>query len=106
MSCNVSKILQLRIFLEQLLIHLLKTNFCFVLFKILRQFTQYRIDRVTEGDAASPWRNTDNAQLLFGADLNGTTVGLAWVGGMCNRFSVGLVQVIMHNLFLSIKSKK
>ena len=62
-------------------------------FKILQQFSQYRISRVNDDDVTSPWRNTDNAQLLFGADLDGSTIGVAWLGGMCGRLSSGLVQV-------------
>ena len=51
------------------------------------------MNRMNQDNATSPWRNTDNAQLLFGADLTGTTIGLAGVGTMCSRSSAGIVQV-------------
>ena len=54
------------------------------------------MNRMNQDNATSPWRNTDNAQLLFGADFNGNTVGLAYVGGMCNQLSAGIVQVSFY----------
>jgi len=62
--------------------------------QILEQFNDYHNNRLALDDSTSPWRNTDNAQLLYGGDIDGTTVGLAWVYGMCTAFfSTGLVEV-------------
>uniref|UniRef100_A0A6B2F229 Disintegrin domain-containing protein n=1 Tax=Bothriechis nigroviridis TaxID=88079 RepID=A0A6B2F229_BOTNI len=52
-------------------------------------------------DSFGNWRQTDllkrkshdNAQLLTDIDFNGTTIGIAYVAGMCNPYlSVGIVQ--------------
>ncbi|CAK8682793.1 unnamed protein product [Clavelina lepadiformis] len=60
--------------------------------EVLDAFLTYRQDRLSNAPADSPWRYTDNAQLLYGRDFDGTTIGMASVGTMCTSRSGGVNQ--------------
>lgn len=60
---------------------------------MLPNLRQYRIERRANALQNSSWLLADNVALLFGGNLDGSTVGLAYVGGMCSSSSVSLTQV-------------
>lgn len=57
---------------------------------VLNNFLKYRKDRIRSVSNDSPWRYTDNAQLLYGGDFEGSTVGMATVSSMCGFRSGGV----------------
>lgn len=62
--------------------------------QVLNEFLAYRTKKVQEpGNTNSPWKYTDNAQLLFGGDFNGNTLGMATVSSMCGLRSGGVNEV-------------
>ncbi|XP_076825751.1 zinc metalloproteinase-disintegrin-like MTP8 isoform X1 [Clavelina lepadiformis] len=60
--------------------------------EVLDAFLTYRKDRLANSSADSPWRYTDNAQLLYGRDFNGSAIGMGSVGTMCTSLSAGVNQ--------------
>lgn len=57
---------------------------------VLNKFLEYRKDRLQNSSPNSPWRYTDNAQLLYGDNFDGSTVGMATVSSMCGIRSGGV----------------
>ena len=60
---------------------------------MLDSFKDYKAERKANASQNSPWSFADHAVLLYGGDLNGTILGIAYVGGMCSTLSVSVTQV-------------
>ncbi|CAK8682796.1 unnamed protein product [Clavelina lepadiformis] len=61
-------------------------------YQVLNAFLTYRKDRLVNSSADSPWRYTDNVQLLYGRDFNGSAIGIGSLGSMCFVESGGVNQ--------------
>lgn len=54
----------------------------------------YRTQKIQDPSTPdSPWKYTDNAQLLFGGTFGGNKLGMASIGTMCSLRSAGVDSV-------------
>uniref|UniRef100_H2YZ97 Uncharacterized protein n=1 Tax=Ciona savignyi TaxID=51511 RepID=H2YZ97_CIOSA len=67
--------------------------------EVLNEFLSYRQNKIRTDSVDSPWRYTDNAQLLYGGSFDGTTIGMASVKTMCSSRSGGVNQDHQSNVF-------
>ncbi|XP_076825747.1 uncharacterized protein LOC143471228 isoform X2 [Clavelina lepadiformis] len=69
--------------------------------EVLDDFLKYVERKRSSESPRSPWRYADNYHLVYGGDLDGTTLGLAVSKSMCGPTSAGISQDTFSNIIFT-----